>query len=254
MESKSKHVYRIPFKVLKNPDPYVTGAYVAAMRYCTRFREATGTFNMYLEYLAAKPDAHQGGSSERMRQAVTTLCEMNVFVVEPQKVRRLGPNQGFLLPFSMEYGWEPRERALCITIPTNEVNSAIRMARSKKWTGVESFVEVLHLAAYLRAFMDTTTLSLAPFSRKTQAVGILDYKACLDTLGITPNKLAKRLARVQECGLGGYQRVTLVPPAKRQKHLELIIFVAQGYRYRDQIRKACKALEAYYHTYNLIVR
>lgn len=225
-------------------------AYIACLRFATRFNEASGTIVQFLEYFGVKPDSHVGASIERMRTGLVTLCEMGYLKHKVTDMRRMGPNQGISCQFKPNCGWRIDEYPLAILFSIKEINQAVRTAGISKWTGVDNLVDVLYLTATLRSYMDTPAEIINPTVRFEESVAFVDYNTCMSSLDITERKLQTRLKRMQNAGLGVYQVVVLEHPTIRKKP-KMILAVNKSDKAASILTKARKNLRSYYDGYTL---
>lgn len=201
--------YRVPYSILNTHNAYAIAAYIATMRFSTRFGETTGSIRQYLEYFGYKLNPHIGASNDRMKSGLTELAKLKVIDMSPTEAADLKPNEHFCIDFKPNWGWTYKEYPLAIMYPIKEIDKAVQLVQNKKWGNQDSIIEILELVGFLRSYMETTTETLSPYERWNQAVAIVDYKSTTTQLNLTNSKLTLRLDRMKELNFGRYRKIKL---------------------------------------------
>lgn len=244
--------YRVPYSLLTNKDPYVLAAYLASLRFSTRFNEATGTITQYLNFYGVKVDSHVGATIDRMRNGIVGLCEAKYLDSPIVDAKKLGPNQGFTIPFKPNRGWRYSEYPLAILFTISEIAKATKAAKGQRWTGADNLIDVLYLSAILRSNMDTPTKEINPRYRYEYSVATVDYRTIKDQLQISDQKMLTRLKRMKSAGLGVFQFVMLSHSGAKTKK-RFLLYAHNTRMASIVIREAKRNLRSYYQGYTLSV-
>lgn len=245
--------YRVPLKLIEREDPYALGGYILALRYCTRFGEATGSINQYLRYFGVNPDSHQGNTNDRMREGLITLAKMGVFEGKRgTDVRKLVPNEMFRWKFASEWGWDFKDYPLGVLFSIAEIEYSTRVAKSQRWTGLENYFQILYLMGYLRCFMEVPSSDLTPRKRWEQAIGIVDFNTVRKLLGIGANKLLMRLQRINTSKLGLIRIIRLTNKRHpKEAGPTLIVAINKSDREMETLLRAKNGIRRYYEGYEM---
>ena len=209
LDTGQKGNYRVPYSILNEHNPYAIAAYLAAMRFSTRYNEATGSIKQYLDYFSYPTDHHIGATNDRMKSGLITLASLGALNITPKQAAALKPNEHFNIKFKPNWGWSFKEYPLAIMYPIKEIDKAVELVKKKRWTIADSIVDVLELVGYLRSYMETTTETMNPYDRWNEGMTMVDYNSTTSLLGVGSRRLDIRLERMKALGFGRYRKVKL---------------------------------------------
>ena len=245
--------YRVPLSIVEIGDPYVLGAYIAGMRNSTRFNEMTGSIESFLTLFGITPDAHKDAVNARMREALYALCRKKILKTTTiADVRKLQPKEYFKWEFASQQGWRYTEYPLSILFSIKEIEKAIHIAKSQKWTGTENLIEVMYFMAYLRTFMECSPNAITPKLRWSNSVAIIDYETVKSALNLTTKKLHERLQRISTARFGEAKLLTFISNESTQ--IIRVLVVVNYTKVRAEVFvKAKDSLRKFYEGYTMNV-
>lgn len=254
LDLTSEASYRVPLSLINDKKSnYLVAAYIACLRYSTRFNEITGSIGEYIRMFGAKVDLHTGNTADKMKQALVGLCEKNILGGGVINMRKTTWNQGIFLPFEKNYGWKPLTLDMHVLFTVKEIAQACRVAKRNQWQGADNLIEVLNTLAYMRSHMNVASDTISPRVRFNQASAIIDFNTCVRHCGLTEKKLNTHLERIRKTSLGVPQRLLISKPDSNKDQTDVIILANRSKDSTNVLSKVRSALKDFYQGYQIKV-